>query len=366
MTSSRRAGPRSDFPGSRMGNALLALIGALFVHCAAAEPLTVISFGRADQQALSRAYYGPFRALTGIDVKAFSYDGQTTELDQMVRSGKPDWDVIQVESRTLQLGCEQGLFEKLDYHRIGNPGDLIPGALSECGVGIFTWSMALAYDADKVKGAPTTWADLWDLKKYPGKRGLRRSAKYTLEIALLADGVEPHDVYKVLATEQGVDRAFRKLDRIKSNVVWWEAAAQPAAYLANGNLVMTSAYSLWLDRQRLKPADRRRWRAAPGPGRLSGRVREHALAARGRAEQELKRRRAGPLQQKRPDALAPGRGLLSRPVLLVVVGPPDVRRLPVQFHDVQSAADPIAAVEQAPIVDVRVAARDVQRAAGHA
>ncbi len=242
-----------------MRNALLALIGALFVHCAAADPLTVISFGRADQQALSRAYYGPFRALTGIDVKAFSYDGQTTELDQMVRSGKPDWDVIQVESRTLQLGCEQGLFEKLDYHRIGNPGDLIPGALSECGVGIFTWSMALAYDADKVKGAPTTWADLWDLKKYPGKRGLRRSAKYTLEIALLADGVEPHDVYKVLATEQGVDRAFRKLDRIKSNVVWWEAAAQPAAYLANGNLVMTSAYSLWLDQQRLKPSLRLAW-----------------------------------------------------------------------------------------------------------
>ena len=119
--------------------------------------------------------------------------------------------------------------------------------------------MALAYDADKVKGAPTTWADLWDLKKYPGKRGLRRSAKYTLEIALLADGVEPHDVYKVLATEQGVDRAFRKLDRIKSHVVWWEAAAQPAAYLANGNLVMTSAYSLWLDQQRLKPSLRLAW-----------------------------------------------------------------------------------------------------------
>ena len=239
---------------------VLAAAFSILMHCAAADELTVISFGHADQDALARAYFTPFQALTGIDVKALSYDGQMTELDQMVKSGKPDWDVIQVESRTLQLGCREGLFEKLDVRKIGDPRDFMPGALSECGVGIFAWSMALAYDADRVKGAPSTWADLWDLKKYPGKRGLHRSAKYTLEIALLADGVAPQDVYRVLATGQGVDRAFRKLDQIKSHVLWWEAAAQPPTYLAAGQFVMTAAYSLWFEpARRLKPSFRVAW-----------------------------------------------------------------------------------------------------------
>ena len=232
-----------------MKPAFFALACSFFLPlvCNAGDELTVISFGRADQQALTKAYYEPFQAQTGIEVRSYSYDGQMTELEQMVRSGRPDWDVMQVESRALRLGCRQGLFEKLDARGIAARDDLIDGAMSECGVGIFAWAMALAYDAHRLASAPTSWADLWDLKKYPGKRGLRRSAKYTLEIALLADGVAPENVYKVLATQQGVDRAFHKLDQIKSQILWWDAAPQPGLYLANGNLVMTSAYTLWVD-----------------------------------------------------------------------------------------------------------------------
>jgi putative spermidine/putrescine transport system substrate-binding protein len=237
--------------GGFMNWRTLVIVGMLpggLIGSVTANDITVISFGRADQAALTKAYYRPFREATGIDVKSLSYDGQTTELEEMAKSGKTVWDVIQVESRTLELGCQQGLFEKLDYTKIGNKGDFIPGAVSECGVGIFAWSMALAYDAGKVKAAPSSWADFWDVKRYPGKRGLRRSAKYTLEIALLADGIAPADVYKVLATRQGVDRAFKKLDQIKRDIVWWQAAAEPALFLTDGIFVMTSAYTLWIDR----------------------------------------------------------------------------------------------------------------------
>ena len=239
-----------------MNSACATFTGASFIailatgNAAAAKDITVISFGRADQAALSQAYYGAFSKSTGINVMSASYDGQTTELEQMVRTGKTVWDVIQVESRTLQLGCRSGLFEKLDYGKIGNKNDFIPGAVSDCGVGIFAWSMALAYDAGKVKGAPSSWADFWDTKKYPGKRGLRRTAKYTLEIALLSDGVPSGDVYELLATRQGVDRAFARLDQLKPDILWWEAAPQPAAFLAAGKLAMTSAYTLWIDRER--------------------------------------------------------------------------------------------------------------------
>jgi putative spermidine/putrescine transport system substrate-binding protein len=213
---------------------------------AAVGDLTVISFGRADRAAIAAAYIEPFAKATGIAVHSLSYDGQVTELTQMVHAGAPVWDVMQVESRTLAQGCRQGLFEKLDPARVPSAKDLIPGALSECGVGIFTWAQALVH-SDQLRDAPRLWADFWDLRKYPGKRGLRHSAKYTLEIALLADGVDPRDVYSTLSTEAGVRRAFRKLDRIRKGTIWWEAAAQPGALLEAGLVSMSSAYTLWFD-----------------------------------------------------------------------------------------------------------------------
>ena len=213
---------------------------------AAADQLTVISFGRADRAALAAAYIDPFAKARGIGVQSLSYDGQVTELTQMVSAGATVWDVMQVESRTLQLGCRQGLFEKLDPARVPPAADLIPGALSECGVGIFTWAQALIY-SDQFRDAPRSWADFWDVRKYPGKRGLRHSAKYTLEIALMADGVEPKDVYSTLSTEAGLVRAFRKLDQIRKDTVWWGAAAQPGELIAAGIVNMSSGYTLWFD-----------------------------------------------------------------------------------------------------------------------
>jgi putative spermidine/putrescine transport system substrate-binding protein len=112
--------------------------------------------------------------------------------------------------------------------------------------GIFTWAQALVY-SDQLREAPRSWADFWDIRKFPGKRGLRRSAKYTLEIALMADGVEPKNVYATLSTEAGVARAFRKLEQIRNDTVWWEAAPQPSELIAAGIVNMSSGYTLWFD-----------------------------------------------------------------------------------------------------------------------
>jgi len=86
--------------------------------------------------------------------------------------------------------------------------------------------------------APTSIADLFDLKKFPGKRSLYKQPIYTMEFALLADGVPAQDVYKVLATKEGQDRAFRKLDTIKKDVVWWESWTQGLQLLADKETVM--------------------------------------------------------------------------------------------------------------------------------
>ncbi|WP_018152307.1 ABC transporter substrate-binding protein [Leeia oryzae] len=215
---------------------------AFMALSASAKDITVISFGGANKAAQEKAYYTPIKA-QGINVIASEYNGEMAKIKAMVDTKSVSWDVVEVESPELARGCDEGMFEKLDYSKIGNKADFVPGAVQQCGVGVFVWSTALAYNADKLKTAPTSWADFWDTKKFPGKRGLRKGAKYTLEIALMADGVAAKDVYKVLATPKGVDRAFKKLDQLKANIQWWEAGAQPPQFLASGDVVMSSAYN---------------------------------------------------------------------------------------------------------------------------
>ncbi|MDM8351049.1 ABC transporter substrate-binding protein [Pseudomonas sp. sp1636] len=222
--------------------AALAVGVALAVPAMAAD-LTAISFGGASKEAQVKAFYEPFEKSTGNKILAGEYNGEMAKVKAMVDTNSVNWNLLEVESPELARGCDEGLFEPLDPALFGNPDDFIDGAIQPCGVGFFVWSTVLAYNADKLSGAPTGWSDFWDVKKFPGKRGLRKGAKYTLEFALMADGVAPTEVYKVLATRDGVDRAFRKLDELKPHIQWWEAGAQPPQYLASGDVVMSSAYN---------------------------------------------------------------------------------------------------------------------------
>ncbi|MBV8049157.1 MAG: polyamine ABC transporter substrate-binding protein [Paludibacterium sp.] len=220
----------------------MAVAAACSASVALAGDLTVISFGGANKDAQEKAYYAPFTKATGVNVVGGEYNGEMAKVKAMVDTHSVSWDVLEVESPELARGCDEGLFEKLDYSKL-NKSDFVPGAVQSCGIGIFVWSTVLAYNGDKLKSAPTSWKDFWDVKKFPGKRGLRKGAKYTLEVALMADGVAPKDVYKVLATPAGQDRAFKMLDRLKPNIQWWEAGAQPPQYLVSGDVVMSSAYN---------------------------------------------------------------------------------------------------------------------------
>ena len=186
---------------------LLAVLAASACVAAQADELSVISFGGANKEAQIKAYYEPFTKATGTKVVAGEYNGEMAKLKAMVETKSVSWDVVEVESSEVARGCDEGFFEKLDYKVIGAKGDFIPGAASKCGVGMFVYSTVIAYDSNKLKTAPTSWADFWDVKTFPGKRGLRKTAKYALEAALLADGVAQKDVYAVLATPAGVDRA---------------------------------------------------------------------------------------------------------------------------------------------------------------
>ncbi|TXT36279.1 MAG: putative spermidine/putrescine transport system substrate-binding protein [Comamonadaceae bacterium] len=226
---------------------LVAACAALFALSAQATDLTVVNFGGANGNAQKIAYVGPYEKASGNKIVSVEYNGEQAKIKAMVEAKKVTWDVVEVESPDVARGCDEGLFEKLDYSKIGNKADFTPAAIHECGIGVFVWSTVMAYNGDKLKTAPTTWADFWDVKKFPGKRGMRKGARYNVEFALMADGVAPADVYKVLKTKEGADRAFKKLTELKANIQWWEAGAQPPQFLVAGDVVMATAYNGRID-----------------------------------------------------------------------------------------------------------------------
>lgn len=216
---------------------------SLSVPAAAQEAITITSFGGAFEDAADNAFYKPFTAETGIQINKEQYDGGLAKLRAMVEAGNTTWDVLDLESNDAISGCDEGLLQPLDPALLGDVDDFIEGAVLPCSVAMMVWSTVFAYDTTKLTAPPTTMADFFDTETFPGPRGLRKGPKGALEWALIADGVPVAEVYEALATPEGVDRAFAKLDTIKDDIVWWEAGSQPPQLLADGAVVMTQAYN---------------------------------------------------------------------------------------------------------------------------
>lgn len=225
-----------------IASAIIALFAS--VSAAEARDLTIVSFGGNYQDAQREVYFRPFTDATGTPILEESWDGGIGVIAAKMETPPADWDVVQVETEELALGCADGLYEEVDWEQLGGKDKFIDAAVHDCGVGTIVWSTAIAYDGDKLKdNVPQSWDDFWDTEKFPGKRALRRGPKYALEFALIADGVPLKEVYEALSTPEGVDRAFAKLDQIKDHIVWWESGAQPPQLLASGEVVMTSVYN---------------------------------------------------------------------------------------------------------------------------
>jgi putative spermidine/putrescine transport system substrate-binding protein len=210
----------------------------------AADQITIVSWGGAYQESQRKAYYEPYAKEKGIKVVEEEYDGELGKVKAMKEAGNVTWDVLDVDSAHALAGCDEGLLEKLDYAKIGGKAKFLPGTALDCAVGTIAYSTIFAFNADVYKdNQPSTLMDLFDTAKYPGKRALLKKPFGNLEWALIADGVPGDKVYEVLSTPEGVDQAFKKLDSIKKDIVWWEAGAQPPELLANGEVVMTSAWN---------------------------------------------------------------------------------------------------------------------------
>jgi putative spermidine/putrescine transport system substrate-binding protein len=219
---------------------------------AAAQDLTVVSWGGAYTKSQILGYIRPFEQERRLDLEVLDYDGGLDEIRSQVLAYNVKWDVVDLELADALRGCREGLLVEIDPDELpGSPQgvpareDFIPGSLTECAVGSVVWSTVIGYDPDDfAEGrAPERLEAFFDLSNYPGRRGMRKTPKGNLEWALIADGVAPDRVYRVLETDKGLNRAFRVLSRIKPNIVWWRAGTEAVRLLRSDRVRMSTVYS---------------------------------------------------------------------------------------------------------------------------
>jgi putative spermidine/putrescine transport system substrate-binding protein len=227
---------RQSFNRVARGAALAVAMAILPSAPALAQSKTVVfaGWGGSIQKAQREVFFNSFEKETGIKVIDVP-DVQLAKLQAMVDTGNTQWDVVQALGMWIPQGAKANLWEKLDFGVIKKEG-IPPSLVDAWSIGNSTYGMVLAYNTKAVKGhPPTSWRSLWDTKGIPGARGMFDGPRYTLEAALLADGVAPDKLYPL-----DVDRAFKSLDKIKDQVaVWWKQWPQVPVLLASQELTMS-------------------------------------------------------------------------------------------------------------------------------
>lgn len=238
--------------------AALAASTALMAPMAMAEDMasdmTLVSWGGAYQKSQVRAYADPYLEMNS-DVKIVwdeSSNEAVAKLRAMNEAGNITWDLVDVVAADAIRLCDEGLAMEIDPEEVlaaapdgtsaeDDFGDLL---VSDCFIPQIVYSTTFGYRTDLVGDtAPTSVCDVFDLEAYPGKRALEKRPINNMEWALLCDGVAKDEVYDVLATPEGQEKALAKLDTIKDSVIWWSAGADTPQLLADGEVVMGSTYN---------------------------------------------------------------------------------------------------------------------------
>ena len=221
--------------------AIVALLASTAM--ATAESVTIASWGGSYHDAQSKALFQPASAATGIEVKEETYGGMS-DVRLQVTTGAVTLDIVASGSGSAARAGEEGLLEELDYNVI-DVSNFYPHLYSKYCVGGDVFSTVYAWNTDTYgENGPQSWADFWDVEKFPGSRAYRGSVAGALEPALMADGVAPEDVYSVLDSEEGIERAIDKIRELRPNIsVFWTSGAQHAQLMKDGEVDMTTGWN---------------------------------------------------------------------------------------------------------------------------
>lgn len=207
---------------------MVAAVATLLPTVLEARELVFTGWGGTTQDVEKAEWADKFGAKEKMRVRQ---DGPTDygKFKAMVDAGSVDWDVVDVEADFGVQAGRNGLLERLDFNVI-DKSRLDPRFVTDYAVGGFYYATVIGCNKGTVAACPTTWTELFDTQKFPGKRSFYKwSTPGVLEAALLADGVLPGQLYPL-----DLDRAFKKLDTIKGDIVWWSSGAQSQQLVASG------------------------------------------------------------------------------------------------------------------------------------
>jgi putative spermidine/putrescine transport system substrate-binding protein len=205
--------------------------------------ITIASWGGSYQDAQSKALFEPASAATGVTVKQETYGGMA-DVRLQVSTGQVTFDIVASGSGSAARAGAEGLLEPLDYNVI-DVSNFYPNLYSEYCVGGDVFSTVYAWNTDTYgENGPQSWADFFDAEKFPGSRAYRGSVAGALEPALMADGVPMDQVYEVLSSEEGIERALNKIRELRPNIsVFWSSGAQHAQLMKDGEVDMTTGWN---------------------------------------------------------------------------------------------------------------------------
>lgn len=200
--------------------------------------IVIASWGGVYQDAMSKAIWRPTAKKLGITIKEDSTNG-LADVRAQVQANAVQWDIAELTIDGCAQGATENLFEPIDYKQVDAKG-FAKEVAQPTYVGNNYYSDVLAFRTEKFgQNGPKSWADFWNVKKFPGRRSLRNDPAEVLEIALLADGIRPDKLYPL-----DMNRAFKSLARIKPYVsVWWSSGAQSQQLVANNDVDMIGAWN---------------------------------------------------------------------------------------------------------------------------
>lgn len=228
--------------------AMVAAVAALVSSAAAAEPITVVSWGGSYGDAQDNALFNDASKNTGIEINRESGASMSKACLQ-VESGAVSWDLVVTGSGGAAAAAAKGCLEKIDYSVV-DVSDFYPNLYTDYCVGSDVFATVMSWNTDKYgepgsPGAPSSWADFFDVEKFPGTRAYRaNNVDGALEPALMADGVPPERVYEVLSTREGKLRAINKIRELKPHIaVFWGSGAQQAQLMKDAEVDMTTGWN---------------------------------------------------------------------------------------------------------------------------
>ncbi len=214
----------------------------------AADPITVVSWGGTYGDAQDAALFTDASKNSGIEIIRESGASMSKACLQ-VESGAVSWDLVVTGSGGSASAAEKGCLEEIDYDVV-DVSNFYPNTYTDHCVGSDVFATVMSWNTEKYgepgsDGAPKSWADFWDVEKFPGTRAYRaNNVDGALEPALMADGVPADQVYEVLSTTEGMERAINKIRELKPHIaVFWESGAMQAQLMKDAEVDMTTGWN---------------------------------------------------------------------------------------------------------------------------